>query len=432
MMEVKSNFKMTELGKIPVEWEIYPLKELASGDKVNSFIDGDWIESKDMSKEGVRIIQTGNIGIGRFIEKKAKRYISETTFEKLNCKEIYEGDMLICRLADPIGRACLIPAKEERLITSVDITIFRPSKQYDSKYLVYYINSDENLSEVKKYTSGTTRQRISRGNLAKVLIKVPPLKEQQKIAEILSTVDEQIEQTDQLIEKTKELKKGLMQQLLTKGIGHTEFKQTELGYIPIDWKIKSLNEITTDVTIGLVTSMTKNYVDNGIPLIRNSDIKEGFVRTEKMVNLSYDFASSNKHKMLKRGDIVTIHTGDIGTSAVIEDNLIGALGFATLQTTVPDNTSSEWLMLFFNSEIAKKQFYNFSTGDGRNNLNLKEFVKTRIIVPNLLEEQNKISSIISTVDEKIKGYENEKSKYEELKKGLIQQLLTGKTRVKVD
>ena len=283
-----------------------------------------------------------------------------------------------------------------------------------------------------KYNEATGVPSLSAKNISNILFACPTLHEQQKIAEILSTIDEQIEQTDKLIEKTKELKKGLMQELLTKGIGHTAFQESELGEIPVEWTIKSLAEISNDLTIGLVTTMTTNYINIGVPLIRNSDIKEGFVRTEKMINLSYDFANSYKHKMLKKGDIVTVHTGDIGTSAVINDNLIGALGFAILQTTVQDNVSPEWLMSFFNSQIAKNQFYNFSTGDGRNNLNLKDFVKTRIIVPNSLNEQKQIAIIIASVDEDIKGYEKEKAKYEELKKGLMQQLLTGKTRVKVD
>lgn len=410
-METKSEYKMTELGKIPVEWEIYPLKELASGDKVNSFIDGDWIESKDMSKEGVRIIQTGNIGIGRFIEKKAKRYISETTFEKLNCKEIYEGDMLICRLADPIGRACLIPAKEERLITSVDITIFRPSKQYDSKYLVYYINSDENLSEVKKYTSGTTRQRISRGNLAKVLIKVPPLKEQQKIAEILSKVDEQIEQTDQLIEKTKELKKGLMQQLLTKGIGHTEFKKSELGEIPTEWKIFKVEDIAT-VSTGNKDTKDKN--DDGIYPF--------FVRSQTIENInSYSY---DGEAILTAGD-------GVGVGKVFH-YIKGKFDFHQRVYKISDfkNMEGKYLYYYFSNNFYNQAMkYNAKTSV--DSVRRDMITKMDILVPTI-SEQKQITSILSSVDKNIEGYEEEKGKYEELKKGLMQQLLTGKTRVKVD
>src|SRR5690606_19017866 len=112
------------------------------------------------------------------------------------------------------------------------------------------------------------------------------------------------------------------------------YKMTELGEIPSEWEVKSLQQISKNVTIGLVTTMTKHYVENGVPLIRNSDIKEGKIRMEKLINLSSEFAEKNSNKQMKLNDIVTVHTGDIGTSSLISEDLVGCLGFATLQTTV--------------------------------------------------------------------------------------------------
>lgn len=88
------------------------------------FTDGDWIESKDQADEGIRLIQTGNIGMGAYLEKEEKaKYISEETFNKLKCTEIFSGDILVSRLPEPVGRACIIPEKKERMITAVDCTI---------------------------------------------------------------------------------------------------------------------------------------------------------------------------------------------------------------------------------------------------------------------------------------------------------------------
>lgn len=92
----------------------------------STFVDGDWIESKDQSELGVRLIQTGNVGNGFFKDKEDKsRYISEETFDNLHCTEIYPGDILVSRLPDPIGRACIIPQGIGRTITAVDCTIIR-------------------------------------------------------------------------------------------------------------------------------------------------------------------------------------------------------------------------------------------------------------------------------------------------------------------
>lgn len=179
--------------------------------------------------------------------------------------------------------------------------------------------------------------------------------------------------------------------------------------------------------------MTKYYVDNGVPLIRNSDIKENIILCEDMINLAEDFAYENQDKKLKLGDVVTVHTGDICTSAVIEENLVGSHGFATLHSTVMKNViNNYYLSWYLNSEIAKRQAYSFSTGDGRNNLNLKDFVKILIPVPNKLDEQLQIVNILNETFTKVTELDKKREKLQQLKKGLMQQLLTGKIRVKVD
>ena len=202
------------------------------------------------------------------------------------------------------------------------------------------------------------------------------------------------------------------------------YKKTELGYLPLDWDVKKLGEIANNVTIGLVKTMTAHYCEQGVPLIRNSNIKEDKIDKENMVFLTYEFAEANENKRLKVGDIVTVHTGDIGTSAVIEKDMDGAHGFATLNTTVnPEIIYNYYLSKYFNSNMYKKQAMSFSTGDGRFNLNLKDFVNSLISIPPL-KEQKKIAEILSSVDAAIEKTEQVIAKTEEVKKGLMQQLLT--------
>ena len=100
------------------------------------FEDGNWVESKDQSTSGIRLIQTGNIKLGVFANRENKsRYVSETTFKKLKCREIFTGDILVSRLPDPVGRSCIIPNLKERAITSVDCTIIRLKKKCLPEYL---------------------------------------------------------------------------------------------------------------------------------------------------------------------------------------------------------------------------------------------------------------------------------------------------------
>lgn len=160
------------------------------GSLCDVFADGDWIESKDQSPDGIRLIQTGNVGMGVFKDRAEKaRHISEATFMRLRCTEVLEGDCLISRLPDPVGRSCILPGTGEKMITAVDCTIVRFDKeQMLSTFFNHYSQSDRYLDDVSKKCTGTTRSRISRGNLALVQVPVPPIEKQQTIIAILDKV----------------------------------------------------------------------------------------------------------------------------------------------------------------------------------------------------------------------------------------------------
>ena len=179
--------------EIPPSWKWTTIKNI-----VNYIGDGDWIESKDQSDKGIRLIQTGNIGFGTFKDKEGKyHYISENTFSSLGCNEIFEGDILISRLPEPVGRACILPKVPERMITAVDCTIIRLNEELFQKELfVYYTISNKYLELIKENCTGTTRLRISRSNLEKIFIPIPPLNEQKRI---LNRIKKLFETLDEII-----------------------------------------------------------------------------------------------------------------------------------------------------------------------------------------------------------------------------------------
>jgi type I restriction enzyme S subunit len=152
--------------------------------------DGDWIESKDQSDSGIRLVQTGNVGNGEYLNKATRaRYISEETFIRLNCTEIFQGDILISRLPDPIGRACELPELDERMITAVDCTIVRLSEELNNEYFIAYTQTDEYTSKVAEFSRGATRQRISRKDLENITLPVPDLEAQTRFAEFAGATD---------------------------------------------------------------------------------------------------------------------------------------------------------------------------------------------------------------------------------------------------
>lgn len=181
------------------------------------FEDGDWVESKDQSTDGIRLIQTGNVGKGIFKDRVEKaRYISEDTFKKLRCTEIFEGDCLVSRLPDPVGRACILPDTGEKMITAVDCTIIRfELKKVVPKWFLYFTLSDEYQNEINKQITGATRQRISRNNLGLVSIPLPPLPEQRRIVSILdeafSAIERSRKNAEQNLKNAKELFESYLQ-----------------------------------------------------------------------------------------------------------------------------------------------------------------------------------------------------------------------------
>lgn len=167
------------------EYECVQLKDIST-----LFADGDWIETKDQSDDGIRLVQTGNVGNGYYIDKDAhSRYVSEETFLRLNCTEILPGDILISRLPDPVGRGCILPDGIGKAITAVDCTIVRLKDMVEPEYLIGFTLTGLYQSQIESVKIGTTRKRISRKNLEKVLIPVPPIEKQMVFVELVKESD---------------------------------------------------------------------------------------------------------------------------------------------------------------------------------------------------------------------------------------------------
>lgn len=198
--------------------------------------------------------------------------------------------------------------------------------------------------------------------------------------------------------------------------------------LPQNWSARRLNSVAK-VSIGLVTTMTEHYAEFGVPLIRNSDIKENRITKEKLIKLTFQFAEQYPTRKLMIGDIVTVHTGEVGVSAIIDNELDGCFGFATINTRLDKGIIvPEFLCWYFNSPKFISHCVSLSTGDGRQNLNLKDFAKVTIPVPPL-PEQKKIAQILSTWDQAISTTGQLLANSQQQKKALMQQLLTGKKRL---
>lgn len=168
--------------------------------------------------------------------------------------------------------------------------------------------------------------------------------------------------------------------------------------LAITWEQRKVTEIGK-IYIGLVTTMTKHYTDEGTLLIRNSDIKDGkFEFGDNPIYLEKTFAEKNETRMHQIGDVITVHTGDVGTSAVITENEAKSIGFATIVTRPnPKIIDSNYLCSFLNTDKHKKWAVSISTGDGRTNYNLGDYFELVVPVPSIAE-QKKIASYIQKLN----------------------------------
>ena len=211
------NSEVEWLGVVPEHWKVKRIAALARGGR-ETFTDGDWVELPYITDSGVRLIQTGNIGIGMYREQ-GFRYIDDSSFDELRCTEVDAGDILICRLADPVGRACLAPNLGGRMITSVDVCILKPSVHCSAEYLVFFLSSTRYLDYIESLVRGGTRDRISRAMLGAIRVPCPPIREQHAIAGFLNLetkrINGLISRVEAAIERLQEYRTALVTAAVT-------------------------------------------------------------------------------------------------------------------------------------------------------------------------------------------------------------------------
>ena len=341
------------------------------------FTDGDWIESKDQADEGIRLIQTGNIGMGAYLEKEEKaKYISEETFNKLKCTEIFSGDILVSRLPEPVGRACIIPEKKERMITAVDCTICRSNEAIVCKeYLCYFMRSNAYYTRLLNSVTGTTRKRISRKNLGNVELDIPSKREQAKVVKQLDCLVKVISSRITELQRLDDLIKARFVEMF----GHQSHNEKSLPYMTVD----DVAEIYLGIT------HTPTYVDSGVMFISAKNTSGDFLDLTDVKYISREeFEGAPKGSKPQVNDVLFSRVGsNLGHPVILEEELelctFVSLGFLRSKGIVTSNYLKHWMR----DEFFTKQVSEHVKGGGQPNLNtgwLKEF---KIIVPNLEKQK---------------------------------------------
>lgn len=291
----------------------------------------------------------------------------------------------------------------------------------DNKFLYQALKFQQ--SSLMKLRVGSGLPNIQRKGLEEFKVIVPPLHEQKKIAEILEAIDEEIQKTNKIISTTEKMKKGLMQELFTHGIGHTKFKKTEIGKSPETWNIVNLLNVTK-IANGQVDPRQEPYSD--MILLAPNHIESNSGRILEKVTAKDQQAISGKF-LVEEGDIIYSKIRPYLKKVTIADGacLCSADMYPIKATKGLDNK-------FLFHILLSDQFTNFANSNsgrtGIPKINREEFGNYRFALPPV-GEQKKITTILSSVDEKISVSQQLIAKLALLKKGLTQDLLSGRVRV---
>lgn len=393
----ETNFKETPIGKIPEDWEVVKLGEVAEIRK-NKLID---------KVEKVAFIPMGLISESEIFVKYEIRQMEEVR-SFTYCER---GDILLAKITPCLenGKQGIVPDDVLHGFALATTEVFPiVCKDIDRLFLFYILKFPRFRNKIIASMTGTTgRQRASRSSVETLFIPLPStLKEQKAIAHVLSTVDEAIQKTNEIIAKTERLKKGLMQELLTKGIGHKEFKDTEIGRIPKEWEVVKLGSI-----LDLRNGARPEILGEGSFPVYGANGIIGYT-TKFLVNSDFTIVI---------GRVGAAGKAHLGRGKIwVSDNAIYSKSYNKRKTHLP----------FIHYLLESKNLNSFAAKT-THPIITQSFLKALLIQLPSLSEQKKIAEILSTVDKKLEVERKRKEKLERIKKALMDLLLTGKIRVKI-
>lgn len=417
--------------RVPEGWEIKPLKSIGTCKNGLTYSPDDIVENG-----GLLVLRSSNIQNSQ-IALEDNVFVREDI--KLNYK-VQENDILVCvrnGSKDLIGKNALITKEVENMAHGAFMTVFHSNI---NKYVFQIFQSDLFFKQVEK-NLGATINSINNSDLLLFEFPFPKeKKEQEKIAKILSTLDNAIESTNRIIEKEKNIKTALMQELLTNGIDkngqirtpqtHT-YKQSELGLIPDEWEVVDLEKISKLITDGSHFS-PEAIADSEYKIINVKDLKFdniNFQTTASITKEDYEILCNNGCSP-KQNDILLSKDGTIGKVQVYLEKkqcvLLSSIAIIRLKNDFNPDFYKHYLRSFY----FDTQLFGLRSGSALSRIILRDIRKLKVLFVDL-EEQKQIAKILTTQDKKIEREETNLSKLKELKKGLMNDLLSGVVRVKV-
>lgn len=422
----KEGFKETVIGWIPYDWKCEQL-----GHYVTLLTGSPFASDKFSQENGVPLIRIRDL----------KRSFSETYYTG-DFDERYlvqTGDVLVSM----DGEFHVVRWQGTKALLNQRVLKISAKTGFSDEGFLFFLVAKA-IGKIQDSISATTVKHLSTKDLQNLIAAIPPLPEQRKISSILTTVDEKLNIIVQQIEVIKNFKLSLMQSLFSQGIGipdaddnwhpHTNFKDSALGRIPEAWLAEKLNFHVSKVGSGVTPKGgSDSYLDTGIPLIRSQNILVGKLSLDDVVFISYEQHKKMSNSALIPNDVLLNITGaSIGRCAVLPaDFNEGNVNQHVCIIRTEQSLNSHFLCHYLNSNFGQKLIDKFQAGGNREGLNYQQIRSFDIPLPPITE-QEEIAKILGSIDEKIEILISKKALYQTLKRGLMEKLLTGEWRVKID
>ncbi|MEC6883218.1 restriction endonuclease subunit S [Photobacterium piscicola] len=426
--------------QIPEGWQRLQLNNF-----VTKFQNGYAFSAKGYVPEGIPIISMGSIRLdGLFKKNNSKlKYWSKSARIELDRYLVKDGDLIMAMTdvtptMELIGRACIVKSSHEYFLNQRVGLISVDGEKVSKDYLSYCTN----YNDWRSYCIGSSglgaQANLGTAQILGGYLTLPPLQEQQKIAAILTSVDDVIEKTQAQINKLKDLKRGMMQELLTRGVGvdgkpHTEFKDSPVGRIPKGWDVKSLGDLSSFITSGS-RGWAQYYSESGAIFIRIGNLTREHInfRFKDIIRVSPPESAEGKRTLVQAGDVLISITADLGVIAVVNESIEKAyVNQHVALVRLKDIAISRWVGHYLAFEQTQKQFSANNDSGAKAGLNLTAIRNTVVTLPSESEILSIVKSLDS-IDDLIFKKRNKLVTLNSTKKALMQDLLTGKVRVEVE
>lgn len=410
---------------VPNGWNVQSIESFCKVSSSKRIMQSDYV------KEGVPFYRSKEIILkSKGIEPTDIIYIDVDKFAGLKGKfgAPEEGDILISAVGT-LGKCYLVKKGEEFYFKDGNLLWLRELRGVEQLYLIQFMQSPYFQNEIQNMTGGSSQKALTIIKLAQMNLPLPSLPEQRKIATILGTWDKAISTIERLIDNSKQQKKALMQQLLTGT--HTQRKRLlDDSGKPFEgeWEELSLHDI-----FPVIDSLhkTPKFSETGYPMVRVTDIKGGKLSLESTLRVNEAvFQEYTKKYKPKSGDIVFSRVGSYGNSSIVKTTKPFCLGQNTVIASSKKDHSSEYIYQFLNTTFIKRQIEKNVDGSSHKTVSLKIIRNLKLLIP-CKSEQKKIADVLTNADKEIELLEQQLADLKKEKKALMQQLLTGKRRVKI-